>query len=197
MTISYRTSRHFTVCGMWMICHWHLFCFFYISNWISLQTYLQQTTCSIFTGRYLDRISDVLLIKHLRKQNMTQKKTFHLSHGFTADFQCSSWSHTASCSAKLIELSFFSHGFIRVRQCCCSVSSNRGWMALILVVSQCDDPVCVCLFLQQQLNQHRRLHGYKSTHLRCNQSGLVGTQTTARTLSEPLIIRRSVLLITR
>lgn len=28
-------------------------------------TYLQHTTCSIFTGRYLDKISDVLLIKHL------------------------------------------------------------------------------------------------------------------------------------
>lgn len=33
-------------------------------------TYLQHTICSIFIGRYLDKISDVLLIKHLLIQNM-------------------------------------------------------------------------------------------------------------------------------
>lgn len=32
----------------------------------SESTYLQQTTCSIFTGRYFDKMSDVLLIKHLQ-----------------------------------------------------------------------------------------------------------------------------------
>lgn len=34
-----------------------------------LISYLQQTTCSIFTGRYLERISEVLRIKHLNKTN--------------------------------------------------------------------------------------------------------------------------------
>lgn len=33
-------------------------------------TYLQHTICSIFIGRYLDKISEVLLIKHLLIQNM-------------------------------------------------------------------------------------------------------------------------------
>lgn len=54
---------------MWTTRHWHRLHF----QRNELQTHLQQTTCSIFTGRYLDRISDVLLIRHLWKQNMTRR----------------------------------------------------------------------------------------------------------------------------
>lgn len=42
-----------------------------LGNWaftpLSWVQYLQQTTCSIFTGRYLDSISDVLRIRHLER----------------------------------------------------------------------------------------------------------------------------------
>lgn len=47
---------------------------------LQYQTYLQQTTCSIFTGRYLDRISDVLLIKHLLRHNMQPLFTITYSY---------------------------------------------------------------------------------------------------------------------
>lgn len=78
------------------------------------QTYLQQTTCSIFTGRYLDRISEVLLIKHLWRRSRTEKRgekcKCELKKNQTSfletfknvsatDGQCSSGSQSASCSA--------------------------------------------------------------------------------------------------
>lgn len=44
------------------------------------------------------------------------------------------------------------------------------------------DVLDVALFLQEQLNQHGMLHGYKFMHLKCIQSGLVVTQRTVRHL---------------
>lgn len=39
------------------------------------QEYLQQTTCSIFTGRYLESMSEVLLIRHLENENILIKQS--------------------------------------------------------------------------------------------------------------------------
>ena len=44
------------------------------------------------------------------------------------------------------------------------------------------DVLDVALFLQEQLNQHGMLHGYKFMHLKCIPSGLVVTQRTVRHL---------------
>ena len=44
------------------------------------------------------------------------------------------------------------------------------------------DVLDVALFLQEQLNKHGMLHGYKLMHLKCIQSGLVVTQRTVRHL---------------
>lgn len=45
-------------------------CFHYFPDTADAFWYLQQTTCSIFTGRYLDRMSEVLRIKHLQGEKL-------------------------------------------------------------------------------------------------------------------------------
>lgn len=63
------------------------------------------------------------------------------------------------------------------------------------------DVLDVALCLQEQLNQHRTLRGYKFMHLKCIQSGLVVTQKTVPVPLDPqgshLVITRSSPIITR
>lgn len=61
------------------------------------------------------------------------------------------------------------------------------------------DVLDVTLFLQEQLNQHGMLHGYKFMHSKCIQTGLVVTRSSGQDAapSQFFTIPRSFLIVAR